>query len=600
MSDSKHTIPPHTYLTPGEDGTPLFVSDVVKTIESRDATDVAGTFVYNYFQRDENENGTPDVDTDILATSDVFSRQSLPRYIKIDWGATDNNTDPGVAVPLTTPGGPNTIADAQARGLLNYEDDEESSRYTAINLQDVDSSYEFYNSSESASRPPTVSADRSQPSSEDAIGYSTSYINNAIHGMNTLSLSAIISSEISSLIADRILVNELSPFYNDITAATTNKIDTGTTAWSVAEDAERLLNSRQFISYHEQEISGDWDGDAQHVSKLVGYIIEKRESTYENEITIHDNIHIESPDIRTYLDTNIRYGSQYQYKIRSVHTSGFTSTGTAAYDEDITRYSILVVSKGSESIQVTAKEFDPPEPPENLQFRFYSGFDSLRIGWDYPHIRTKDVKRVQIYRRSSILHAFELLREYDFDDSDRKEYSPASGNESNITIIEKTWIDANADGIANEEDEMYVRIAPGFYYDVEFNESSNYIYALATIDAHGLTSTYSDQFVVSYDNLTNKVKTKYISSAGAMKAYPNEKLEIDMLPDVIKDINYSHMNVYMTGDVDIVKDSDDSEEEIWVLDPDGGDHGIRGRGYYNIQAISIEQQQSDLFKFVIK
>jgi hypothetical protein len=593
---TKNTIPPHTYLVPGEDGTSLFVSDVVKTIESRDATDATGTFVYNYFQRDENENGTPDVNPAVKATSDIFSRQSLPRYITIEWAATDNNTDlAGDVAPLTTDGGPNTIKNADLLGFLNYEEDEESSRYTAINLQDVDSSYEFYNSSESAMRPPTWSADRSQPSAADAIGYSTSYINNAIHGMNTLSLSGIISAEISSLISERISVNKLSPFYNDLAADTKNKVINAASAWSVAEDAERLLNSRQFVSYHEQEIPGVWDNDAHHVSKLAGYIIEKRESTYKNEITIHDNIYIESPDITTHLDTNIRYGSQYQYKIRSVYMSGFTSTGTDDYEDNITRYSILVVSKGSESIQVTAKEFDPPKPPENLQFRFYSGFDSLRIGWDYPHIRTKDVKRVQIYRRSSIKEPFELLREYDFDDSDRKEYSPASGNESNITIIEKTWIDTNGDGVANEADETYVRIAPGFYYDVEFNESSNYIYALATIDAHGLTSTYSDQFEVSYDKLTNKVKTNYISSAGAEKAYPNMKLEIDMLPDVIKDINYSHMNIYMSGEYDKIS-IDDDEVPIYVKE-ESEDHS--NRGTYKIQAISVEQQQSNLFEFKI-
>jgi hypothetical protein len=74
-------------------------------------------------------------------------------------------------------------------------------------------------------------------------------------------------------------------------------------------------------------------------------------------------------------------------------------------------------------------------------------------------------------------------------------------------------------------------------------------------------------------------------------------LEIDMLPDAIHGINYTHMNIHHSGDISKVRPEGESNEPTWVCTEEGG--GFK-RGHYKIQAISIEQQQSDSFRFVIK
>ena len=129
--------------------------------------------------------------------------------------------------------------------------------------------------------------------------------------------------------------------------------------------------------------------------------------------------------------------------------------------------------------------------------------------WDFPFNKQQDIKRFQIYRRDALDKPFELLREIDFDNSTiRKDLTASSGNKNNIRRASSPLC---------------------CFYDTEFNIESSYIYAVAAIDARGMTSGYSSQFIVSYNRFTNKTNAEFISKEGAPKPYPNIFLEIEYL-----------------------------------------------------------------------
>jgi hypothetical protein len=116
------------------------------------------------------------------------------------------------------------------------------------------------------------------------------------------------------------------------------------------------------------------------------------------------------------------------------------------------------------------------------------------------------VKKFQVFRRASIDEPFQLLKMYDFDDSEIKA-------EENETVFQ---------GLVEVQSNPST-----LYIDPDFKKDSKFIYAVVSIDAHGLTSNYSDQFEVTFDRFKNRVIKKRISASGAPKPYPNMYLSAD-------------------------------------------------------------------------
>ena len=69
------------------------------------------------------------------------------------------------------------------------------------------------------------------------------------------------------------------------------------------------------------------------------------------------------------------------------------------------------------------------------------------------------------------------------------------------------------------------------FRDFEFDKNKKFIYALACVDAHGLTSNYSVQMEISFNRRENKLVRKLISRSGAPKPYPNAYLNRDLFID---------------------------------------------------------------------
>ena len=92
------------------------------------------------------------------------------------------------------------------------------------------------------------------------------------------------------------------------------------------------------------------------------------------------------------------------------------------------------------------------------------------------------------------------------------------------------------------------------FKDTKFKRDGKYIYALASVDARGLTSGYSEQVEVRFNIYDNKILRKRISDPNAPKPYPNLYLRNDFFIDAIPSSDASRMRIYFDPEYyDVVK-----------------------------------------------
>jgi hypothetical protein len=316
----------------------------------------------------------------------------------------------------------------------------------------------------------------------------------------------------------------------------------------------------------------------------IGYIVDR--------FPANSDINLDSPQKRFYvdggsnnslIDTAIKYGGSYYYTIRSVFMRDF-------FDYDLTTEKFRTMrqyyaSKPSEPVYVSCVERIPPNEPDGVFYKFnYKGGRGLFITWQYPVGRSRDTKYFQIFKRSTIYEPFTCIAELDFDDSVGK-------------IMRREKVDKvyKCSGVTT------------FFEDTQFSRKSTdgAIYAIAAIDAHGLTSGYSAQTRVKFNKSTNKIDLTDISRSGAPKQYPN------FFVDPIKEGN-SNVRTFTQ---DLMKSSGKQRVKIY-LDPDceiyqagpGGAEGLQDYTalglkndniIYKMHFINLDRQKDDSLEIII-
>ena len=273
----------------------------------------------------------------------------------------------------------------------------------------------------------------------------------------------------------------------------------------------------------------------------VGYYIEKTEMSSDGlggiKSKVCDPIIINNYGDFNIFDSDIKYGATYLYNCRIVYLTAYESTAIDP-DGDLPDESIfaisLIASNGVKS-QVSALENIPPGPPQNLRFNYNFHDDALDLFWEEPMNPQRDVMRYQVFRRERTDQSFVLIAELDFDHST-----------SRVVPLEK----------APSEKMIRVRGPRKFYKDADFSREKTYIYAMASIDARGLTSGYSEQIEVKFDKFKNKINRKRVSAPGAPKSYPNLYLKGDLFVDTMNSSGASRMRVFFDPEYyDVMKDN---------------------------------------------
>jgi hypothetical protein len=271
-------------------------------------------------------------------------------------------------------------------------------------------------------------------------------------------------------------------------------------------------------------------------------------------------------DNTTFKDSKILYGASYSYDVSTivkidaiVRAKIDGSTSSDSQDDKSYEVSFYVVSSPSSSERVVAEEYQAPNHPDGVFYNFnYDSEKGLKIRWQIPSGKSRDVKYFQVFRRKNIFEPFSCLCQIGFDDSEVKTVHPES---------------VRSDKIITSPNVMT------YFEDTKFERTSKWIYAIVAIDAHGLSSGYSTQTEVSFDKPKNSLILKMISRGGAPKQYPNfyvdpkldDNFYIDSFSqDAILDSNHTKMTIYFSPDAKIASCKDGRTEDIYVTKNQNG------------------------------
>jgi hypothetical protein len=268
--------------------------------------------------------------------------------------------------------------------------------------------------------------------------------------------------------------------------------------------------------------------------KRVAFQIERTE-LLTNGQKLFKTVNI-SPTATTYTDSDVKYGSRYTYSVKSVYQIDVESA-LAINESSNTPVNVrvLVASVPSNLATVTTVERVPPPYPVDVSFRFDYQRGELSVRWEFPVNRVQDITRFQVFRRSSPSEPFLLLKELDFDKSEFKVPRPDAPLPVNVSVSDQPFRS---------------------YVDRDFGRSSKYIYAVASVDAHGYASNYSAQYEVSFDMRLRSLRVRAVSPAGAPRPYPNIYFDTQqpLIDDTITRGKVSTVNVVFDPEYLQVKD----------------------------------------------
>lgn len=274
-------------------------------------------------------------------------------------------------------------------------------------------------------------------------------------------------------------------------------------------------------------------------ARLVGYIVDRHEILDNGEVIALEPIVVENPTAGTSVDLRVKYYARYQYAIRAVAEFSIPSIVEDTGDLVVSKF--LVASRPSAPQVVSCVELVPPPPPADVRFTWDWDTNKLFISWAFPANPQRDVKQFQVFRRRSIDEPFELVKQIAFDDS----------------TVPAPYAEHPDPRLVEHVDNPKL-----YWIDDEFTRDTTFIYALGTVDAHGLVSVYGPQSRVSYLKYKNRLRVERISPEGAPRPYPNMFLLTDTFVDSVVESKKHTMKIAFTP------------EHERLVDKDGNDLGL--------------------------
>ena len=187
-------------------------------------------------------------------------------------------------------------------------------------------------------------------------------------------------------------------------------------------------------------------------------------------------------------------------------------------------------------------------------------------------------------KRSSIDEPFELLVEYDFDNSQVKYKSVED---------------------VSSELRQFVKRPMYHFIDTSFDDRKTCIYTVRSVDAHGLISAYSEQIKVTYNQFTNKIDSELVSTRGASAQYPNFNIISRKFSPTIKDSNHRRLKIYFDPEyLQLYEDAKqgglENNRDLNLFDfASSNEGGSRKAAKYKLQILNVDLQQSKIIDIVI-
>ena len=334
--------------------------------------------------------------------------------------------------------------------------------------------------------------------------------------------------------------------------------------------------------------------------RITGYVIE-RFKVNSNGFEKDSTIYIEDPTISNYVDRSVLYGESYVYTVKVVANVQMLLYPNPDERSNSSKLSTLYINSKNVFTSVECFEHVAPPPPQNVRFSFdYVNFN-LTIEWDSPTNPQQDIRQFQVLRRKSIKEPFELIAQYGFDTSE-----PGRNGKRYLTgeIVDANDVQNMSEEarslVKNLQYAVYSHIDLDFKVDTEFFISSEYIYAICSIDAHGLVSNYSEQYQVKFDSIRNRLVTKLVCASGSPRQYPNMNLSIDTFKDSIKveGKNLKKIQVFFTPEYLRVKDAIRSSQQYKIIEAQTPVPTSKN-SYYLLQLINLDNQKLQTVKIDI-
>lgn len=533
-------------------------SDFVDSINIPEVTNVSSVFTYNYYIRDERVSKRP-VQPNDTRDLNTIPIDKIARYITVSWQPPSNVSYQSGPSPSVTDG---DIRSAALNGQIISEDNFFDPGYLNHTFSNVAAIEQGSSDLENYSR-------LSNDNTESMMQMAHFQIQKIGQGQNTstqydLSVRSLQSSaaaypklsdsphktlglrvydsegnlsdkddlirSVSDSLSLRLkLNNAIIPdiFKDPVDLCPTN----------LRQLAVKFDDNVQGLSYQQRPLNpilvdnpGGEDLGSQ--ASIIGYIVDCY--IYENGDFVKQATYcVSGRNSSSFVDRSVKYGKKYYYTIRTV-----SSVKLYLYEEgksSVKRAEVYVCSR-TKSTSVDTHEYVPPPEPQLLRFNFDYTKRNLVINWSTPINHQRDIKQYQVFRRRSIKHPFELIAQYGFDDSltetNETKYKTSeivdANNYQNMRN-ELKYLVKQRDGILIDR-----HVDEDFTVDPETYESSDYIYAVCSVDAHRMISNYSTQYRVTFDSKKNRLVTEVICDAGCPRQYPNIKLIVDTFKDTIK------------------------------------------------------------------
>ncbi len=333
----------------------------------------------------------------------------------------------------------------------------------------------------------------------------------------------------------------------------------------------------------------------------IGYIVERTEPKANGMFGSNPILYyVDGADNTKFFDTRVVYSKTYRYKITAVYmakiiTAIADSPNSKVHEAGFYTMLALIKSKQSKSVILKTEELIPPAEPDGVLYRFnYDHGKGLLINWQMPSGKQRDIKYFQVFRRKSINEPFTCIAELDFNDAIKKWKGRAARQ---MFRAEKV-----------RSDRVYTFEFPTtFFNDAKFDRRSKFIYAVAAVDAHGLTSGYSAQTELGFDRNRNRITLETISRPGAPKQYPNfyidpsldDNFTVDSLTsDAMMSSKKQFITVYfdpdaLSANVDGNEDSNyhKSKKTIKLIKSKNKDNGAK----YVMNILNVDRQLATNF-----
>lgn len=307
--------------------------------------------------------------------------------------------------------------------------------------------------------------------------------------------------------------------------------------------------------------------------ETIGYIIEKKLIKNQNGAVVELNpILIDSPEIEKFEDLEVSYGERYIYSIRCV---AYVELLSQDENQQYIVTGFLVSSKPTSLPPLECVENIPPPWPVDFRVLWDYDLKSVRLSWGFPVNPQRDIKGFQVFFRKTIKEPFQLLRYFSFDDS----------------VVKSQLLEQY---IAPE----LQTVSSGPVCNFVHRGIDSGIYAICSVDAHGLSSNYSMQLRGSFDKSANRIRTELVSIAGAPKAYPNFYLNSDAFVDLIKFEGYNTLDVYFNPEYLKVFDAKGEDVDLLAVASDSTNEAVQP--HYELDLVNIDNQKSQTVKISLR